>query len=103
MKKVIFLLSLLALGVSAQGIANVNLSDEMDVNDVPAPLEERKNEGINTSDSIDQNTVPASNEPRQEEEEVDVRGVEDRLDRRDQEENFNSDLLDDDHLDEHID
>lgn len=103
MKKTLSLLFLLALGSSSLAIGNVNLSDDMDVNEVPAPLEERKNEGLNTSDSIDQNSVPASDELRQEEEEIDVRGVEERLEHGDQQENYNSDLLDDDHVDEHID
>lgn len=68
MKKLILSgLILLSFNAIAQ---NNNYNDDLDVNTVPAPLEERENEVVNRSDLEDTNAVPASMEPREEQEEV---------------------------------
>lgn len=63
--------SLLALSL-APGItsANTNLSDDLDKNTNPAPLEEREEEFINSSDAVDANVTPSTMEDREKEEEI---------------------------------
>lgn len=67
----IITLSLLALSLTP-GItsANGNLSDDLDKNTTPAPLEEREEEIINQGDVRDSNVIPSTLEDREEQEEV---------------------------------
>jgi hypothetical protein len=42
-----------------------NYPDEIDANNIPAPLEEREEEYINTADQYDRNSTPAIKERRE--------------------------------------
>lgn len=67
--KFLILLSLFAMGqLQAQSTVRPNLPDKHDANEVPALLEERKNEDVNLSDPLDKNQVPDVMEEREEQE-----------------------------------
>lgn len=65
--KFLFIIMAAFLAVACDN--NENLSDGVDQNITPAPMEQRENEVINSPDIIDENAVPATEEERAREEE----------------------------------